>query len=497
MTIQAPPPPHPAVTGFTHDFVAAALNRQLHDADSEFVLDSIDTIITSLQDCCARGVEMPLDLQFDDLVIHYDGQPLNGPSLQAGSLLKECKQRDIAMISFRQGLTRDEVNRCFDLLLVDRNRDAMTRGNRDQALHAFGIRNIGFTLGTPGDPGDRRSPVAPPGEAMHSYQDLAECLQQNHMRAYRDLELAIDEAAGIVERALSEFEEPSTLLALATQDDVDRFTVGHSVRVALLALQVARQLGLGREQLVSIGTAALMHDIGKSKVPQEILWKNGHLEADEWRLMAQHPRLGAQLLLEQHASIDPCAIGAAFCHHMSPGGGYPLPALPIRPSGVSHLIRVCDVFEALTSVRPYKKALTPVEAYAVMFRHAGDFQPDWLRCFARTIGLFPTGTRIMLDDGADGVVIAQGGDPATPVVRLLSGTGGAALAADEPDRIVAGQMIEGTLRRIAAVNTHERSVVVPEFDPTVTAMTTPHACLSQQLIEDANRTARGEHDPKS
>ncbi|MCA8975375.1 MAG: HD domain-containing protein [Planctomycetes bacterium] len=479
-----------AVLEFAHDFVTASQNRRLHAQSSDFVQDSLRDMVRALERCNASGVDMPLKLQLSEHAIHFEGEELTGPSLQAGHLLRQCRERDIAQISFRPGLSAAEVNRCFDLLLLDNNRDALRRSRRDITLCAFGIKNVAFTLGTPADPGDRRAEMPADDEALQQYQNLAECLQQNHMLAYRDLELAIDEAAGLVEETLHVLDEPSSLLALATQDDVDRFTVGHSVRVALLALQVARQLGLGREQLVGIGTAALMHDIGKSKVPQEILWKNGKLDQEEWRLMAQHPRLGAELLLEQHASIDPCTIGAAFCHHMSPGGGYPQAALPIRLSGVSHLIRVCDVFEALTSVRPYKKALIPVEAYAVMFRHESDFHPDWLRAFVRSIGLFPTGTRLVLDDGSEGAVIAQSGDPSRPIVRLLVGPGDTPLAADQPNRIVIGTMVEGEVRRVAAVSTHERCVIIPEFDEGDAVLTTPHACLSPELIEDANRTAR-------
>lgn len=484
-----------AATAFAHALVTAAINRELHPVDHRFVQESLRELVDALAYCVEIGVEMPLQLQFDRRLVHYAGTPLDGPSLQAGKLLRCLAARDIAMISVQPHLSVDEAGRLLDLLVLDENIEAFDRNHRDRALRAFGIRNAAFTLASPADPSDRRAPLAVAEGALQTYQDLAESLQRNHALAYRDLALAIDEAAGIVERAMAEFDEPSTLLALATQDDVDRFTVGHSVRVALLALQVARRLGLERDQLVSVGTAALMHDIGKSKVPQEILWKRGHLSDQEWRLMAQHPRLGAQLLLEQHASIDPCAIGAAFCHHMGPhGNGYPRPALPILPSGTSHLIRICDVFEALTSARPYKKALSPVEAFTVMFRSDRDFEPQWLRFFARTIGLFPTGTRVLLDDGSDGVVIGQSRNPAEPVVRLIAGAAGATLSPGEPDRVVIGQPLAGKTRRIAAISTHERCVLVPDLGPADTVMTTPHACLSEQLARDANAIAKKKSD---
>ncbi len=478
-----------AVAMFVHDLVVVALNRMLHPADSRFVTDALHDVVRALRHASGVGIEMPLQLQFGDDRIHYDGRPLDGPSLQARSLLRCCAEREIAAISFAPELGADELNRCFDLLLLSHNKDALTRDQRDVVLRAFGIRNVRITLCSAADPSDRCAGVDDTQRALHQYQDLAECVQQNHLLAHRDQELAVDAAAAAVERTMNQFEEPSLLLSLATQDDVDRFTVGHSVRVALLALQVARALGATREQLVHVGAAALMHDIGKSKVPQEVLFKQGRLTADEWHWMAQHPRLGAQLLMEQHQTVDAHSIGAAFCHHMGPTGiGYPQPVLPIVPSGISRLVRVCDVFEALTSVRPYKRALTPVEAYAVMFRNETDFDPAWLRRFVRTLGLFPTGTRVRLDCGTEGVVLAQTACPERPEVRLLHGPDGADLPAGHPDHIAVGVPFEGRVPRIASVGTHDRCIQVPDFDPAepqILTQSVHHACLSTQLAQGA------------
>lgn len=480
-----------AVVDFAHALVVAALNRLLHARDSRFVLDALAELTAGLRRCAALGVEMPLGIAFaEDRLFHGDSQ-LAGPSLQARSLLRCCSERDVGVLSFQPQLGVEECNRLLDLLLLPQNREAFARSNRDAALSALGIKHVRVTLRSPAAPDDRRTSIVPGTEqakaatALHHYQDLADCLQQNHVRAHRDQELAVDQAAGVVERTVADLDEPSMLLALATQDDVDRFTVGHSVRVALLALQVARAIGASREQLVQVGSAALLHDIGKSRVPQEVLFKQGRLDADEWAWMAQHPRLGAQILLEQHETVDRRAIGAAFCHHMRPdGGGYPKAQLPVTPSGSSRLVRVCDVFEALTSVRPYKKALTPVEAYAVMFRNECDFDPHWLRTFVRTLGLFPTGSRVGLADGAEAIVMAQTDCPASPHLQLLTGAGGGTLPSDHPQRVRAGELLDGKVVRITGVAMHERVVAMPEFDPAepqILTQTAHGACLSAGL----------------
>ncbi len=477
-----------AVQAFAHALVVAALNRQLHAADSRHVEQALAEVVAALQRALQLGVEMPLHLQISDDRLHHEGRPLDGPSLQAGSLLRRCGERSVAMLSFAPGLDADEANRLLDLLLLPANVRALTRANREAALAAFGIRNVRVTLRSPADPGDRRASVARTDRALRSYQDLADCLQQNHVRAHHDEELVVGAAADVVERTVADFDEPSLLLSLATQDDVDRFTVGHSVRVALLALQVARGLGASRDQQVQVGAAALLHDIGKSKVPQEVLFKQGRLSAEEWHWMAQHPRLGAQILLEQHERVDARAVGAAFCHHMGPDGrGYPEALLPVTPSGTSRLVRVCDVFEALTSVRPYKRALTPIEAYAVMFRNERDFDPVWLRRFTRTIGLFPNGTRLRLANGAAAVVREQGPCASRPVVQLLSAADDAPLAPGQPDRFTIGDVADGVRLRVAAVDTQDRCVTVPDLADGPVLPDPAHACLSTAIAADAAR----------
>ena len=199
--------------------------------------------------------------------------------------------------------------------------------------------------------------------------------------------------------------------------------------------------------------------------------------------MAQHPRLGAEILLEQHERVDPRTIGAAFCHHMGPTGhGYPTAMLPVSPSGTSRLVRVCDVFEALTSVRPYKRALTPIEAYAVMFRNESDFDSAWLRRFVRTIGLFPNGSRVRLADGCEAMVLAQTGCPERPIVTLLSGPGDTAVPAGRPERLVIGDLVEGVPSRIEQVSTDDRCITIPELDvpDDVPQVPPSHACWSPQ-----------------
>ena len=478
-----------AIVQFAHALVTAAHDYAINGRDSTHVLISLHALVRTLRDAIAAGADSPLQLQFSDDRIHYDGAPLVAPSLQARDLLHELAARDIAALAFGDGLDADEALRLFDLLLLPQNVEAFARAHREQAMLAFGIRNVRSTSRTPADPSDRSVSVAEAIDDLRHYQALAASLQHNHARAHRDQGLAVDQASTAVERALLRLDaEPSGLLSLAAQDNVDRFTVGHSVRVALLALQVARAAGADRDQMVRVGTAALLHDIGKSKVPQEILFKQGKLDESEWHWMAQHPRLGAHILMEQQ-ELDHAAIGAAFCHHMrADGSGYPKPAVPVTPSGTSRLVRVCDAFEALTAVRPYKRALTPAEAFAVMHRNPCDFDPRWLALFVHTLGIYPVGTRVLLEDGAHAVVLRQTSRADQPVVRVLSGAGTSELPDGHPDELAIGTQHQGRTPSIRSILLHDRHVPMPEPEaplPEVLTQTAHGACLSMPKTPDS------------
>ena len=130
---------HEAVVAFAHAFVIAALNRQVHDRDSRWVADSLADVVTALRTAEAVGVDLPLMLQCSDDRLHHDGESLDGPSLQARSLLRRCAERGVAMLAFRRGLDAAEVNRLLDLLLLRRNVDApdalQPRRGADRAGH--------------------------------------------------------------------------------------------------------------------------------------------------------------------------------------------------------------------------------------------------------------------------------------------------------------------------------------------------------------------------
>jgi putative nucleotidyltransferase with HDIG domain len=203
--------------------------------------------------------------------------------------------------------------------------------------------------------------------------------------------------------------------------DYDSYTIGHSVRVAALSAMLGRRLGWSEDMLATLATAGLLHDLGKGRIPPEILFKPSRLDDEERLVIESHPALSAQILLD-NGETDPVVISAAWGHHLKhDGGGYPvMPDHRYRPGIVSEVVHVCDVFEALTARRPYKPSLPPRRAYEIMLKDAGAYHPHVLSQFILVMGLYPPGSQVQLSDGSFGVVVAMGAALDRPQVRLTS-----------------------------------------------------------------------------
>lgn len=209
------------------------------------------------------------------------------------------------------------------------------------------------------------------------------------------------------------------LMQLAERPEFDVFTVQHSLRVALLASYVAGRIGVSREANIEITAAAMYHDVGKGRIPESILYKPGRLDEDERRTMASHPALGAEILLESQ-NKSPYALGAAWGHHLRfDGKGYPQRRPWFQTSRTTSLIQVCDVFEALTSRRPYKAPYSPARAFQILYSDPGAFDPGLLAAFTRALGLYPPGRFVALSNGKLGRVARVGAKLDRPEVRTF------------------------------------------------------------------------------
>ncbi|MCZ4059881.1 HD-GYP domain-containing protein [Pantoea sp. LMR881] len=211
----------------------------------------------------------------------------------------------------------------------------------------------------------------------------------------------VDEISGSIER------EPSALLSVARLKNHDDYTYLHSMAVCGLMISLGRKVGLNAQQLRRVGMGGLLHDVGKAAVPLDILNKPGKLTEEELTVMRQHPIVGAQILMEAGAGHD--LLDIALHHHEKfDGSGYPHGLKGEEITLFSRMAAVCDVYDALTSTRPYRKGWTPAEAMHNMLGWRGHFDSQLLHSFVRTIGIYPVGSLVRLASGRVALVVKAG-----------------------------------------------------------------------------------------
>jgi len=221
--------------------------------------------------------------------------------------------------------------------------------------------------------------------------------------------LSSDDALPIVEEiSTSVARNPGALIGLARLKDKDDYTYMHSVAVCALMVSLARQLGLNDEQVRQAGLAGLLHDVGKMMIPLSILNKPGKLTDVEFDKMRSHPAEGHKMLLEG-SGIGDAALDVCLHHHEKmDGSGYPEHLADAQISLYAKMGAVCDVYDAITSNRPYKSGWEPAESIRKMAEWSkGHFDTTIFHAFVKSIGIYPIGSLVRLESGYLGVIIEQ------------------------------------------------------------------------------------------
>lgn len=215
---------------------------------------------------------------------------------------------------------------------------------------------------------------------------------------------------------------PDAIMNLMDIKSFDDYTFTHNINVATISLFIGEALGLDKEDLHDLGTGCMLHDVGKINIPLEILNKNGKLTDEEFAQMKSHPAKGFEILQRSKGISDRARRIALEHHEKYDGSGYPN---RISGNAISLFGRICavaDVYDALTTDRPYRVAMQPYDAMKILVAGIDKhFDPQILNTFIRKFSIYPAGSLVKLNDGSVALVLRNNPKAVIrPVIKIIT-----------------------------------------------------------------------------
>jgi putative nucleotidyltransferase with HDIG domain len=287
----------------------------------------------------------------------------------------------VQRLELDEAVTRDELETLLDDVLA--RLTATTGGNSPEMRQ---LRPSRIRIGAVGVRGENEAAAAVP-EATLDYSLAAEAEAVRWMNEQIELrrQLPLAEAEAVVRSlAVAMHGDQQLILPLLRLRGHDEYTTTHSMNVAVLSMAMAEFMGYSPGDVRAFGIAGLLHDLGKVRIPRDILNKPGKLTAEEREIINRHPVDGARLLLESGEPLEMAAVVAYEHHMMHDGGGYPTPRFCRACHSASRIAHVCDVYDALRTHRPYREAWSSERVLAYIGERAGgEFDPDVSHAFVR------------------------------------------------------------------------------------------------------------------
>ncbi|MGD8237325.1 MAG: HD-GYP domain-containing protein [Armatimonadota bacterium] len=360
-----------------------------------------------------------------DGVLLSDGRAVSTRVTAVTKLVKRCEERDIGSIVFCRGFDDRELGALVGILTADPS-DIKELGGPAVALSARGAERIRIEQG-PGEEEEEKDEERDARRlydlAVRTVEDSMEQARLGTLRSVGGVRTAARLLIGAIVR------DSSALLALTTIQRYDIYTFAHSVNVGILSLCLGAEFGMTGQMLEMLGVGALLHDIGKTTVPKEILLKPGELTSEEFATVRRHPEEGARML-QKIPAIGAIPPLIAYEHHMAlDGSGYPERASGYKISEPAQIACVVDRYDAMTSVRPYRNAFPPDRALQHMSALAGqEMDRRATLALVGMLGIYPAGCCVRLNTNEIAVVVRRGiGDVRRPCVAVVVDPEGSAV----------------------------------------------------------------------
>jgi len=403
---------------FLKNFFSSWQVAKMYEITHPLFIDSIDKAYTGLREVFANESQLTVGIFGDELV--SENHVFFELSKQSKSAISQLKDAEIEKISFSSMVEKEELVN-FVASLINFQKEKVTF---PEMLISQGVRNISVggigagsdkNLPEKGTKGDKSS-LAQYNNCLDAFPRVLDSLFDQGTVDLLNLNLITNSITASLLSSYNIFLQ----LSLTKKHDVSTF--GHLINVSILSVSFASKLGLKKEDCLAIGIAALFHDIGKLYITRRIIQKPGQLDKDEFFKIKSHTVLGAELLLKHTKALTYLPVVVSFEHHLGYNlGGYPKVSSSYKPHLASLIVSICDVYDALTQRRSYKRDYPPDMIYRIMIKDRGSkFSPELLDIFFRTMGVWPCGTIVELDDGKIAIVRRQTDDIFNPLVEVIS-----------------------------------------------------------------------------
>jgi putative nucleotidyltransferase with HDIG domain len=385
---------------------------------------AIEQKLIELDDSVQRHIRASNALRIDVIhgSAHLDGVPFRQDSESQAQILRELTDLGVDSIHIGAGVTRQELLALSEFLW--QLKEAPSGGDTlDTQLAAREIQHVSLGHLVPLDTRWKavQWPDAPSGVLDPSYE-LSLALTErtfDDVMTGKGIDLATirDIVHLLIQKVAASNAALGQILAVKLYENL---TYCHSVNVATLSLLIGRQIGLDANAIAALAEAALLHDIGKTRISLEILKKPSALDKRERKMMEAHTTLGAEILVEVDG-LRPLTPTVALEHHRGVDGtGYP-DLEGSTPNLLSQLVAVADIYEAMTGARSYQDPAMPEQACLVLARLAGTkLNTALVKAFVNAVSFFPLGSVVRTDRDELGVVIRTNtNEPLHPVIALI------------------------------------------------------------------------------
>ncbi len=421
---------------FLSAFFVLYKTARLVDKDNKTFLNQSEKFYNTLMPICDKFGSVNLKnisgrFFVNESIVRFDGSGLSG----ADSIITEWNELGIGGVSFNEEISKDEAERFF-IFMAKIKPNAENLESLSLKLKANNLAAVQlFSKAADGEDAELLTEEARRQlrtQARSTFFKAMEVVQEIVVSTKSDSEINISKTKRVVHSLLDQIsQDESSLIELASIKNFDDYTFAHSTNVAVYSLTIGVRLGLDRARLSQLGFSALFHDIGKVKLPTDLINKPDAYDENDWIQMQRHPLLGAKTILRNMKFDVHTARAArgAFEHHINNDfTGYPMLRLEkVETTLFSKIISIVDSFDALTSGRVYlKKSIEPEDVIKKMqYQMKIKFDEFLLKLFNDIIGVYPVGSLVLLTTDEIALVLSNNKtDKSKPFVKIVGDKNG-------------------------------------------------------------------------